>query len=347
MNLSKEFDGATVLITGGTGTFGSRFAKVILNEFDVERVIIFSRDELKQHQMQLDPFFSNDSRMRWFLGDIRDKERLALALRVGVDYIVHAAALKQVPALEYNPFEAVKTNIIGSQNVIETAMGANVKKVIALSTDKAAAPINLYGATKLAADKLFIAANSYTGTGGTKFAVVRYGNVMGSRGSVIPYLIEKRESGTLPITNPEMTRFSITLDAGIRFVLEAFSRIRSGEIFVPKLPSYRLRDVASAVGPECKIQITGIRPGEKMHEEMITKSDARNTLDLDDCYIMVPDKSLVWGTIQDYRLITGGKSVPDEFSYSSENNPDFLSVMEIRELISTKFNSGSVFEDWL
>jgi len=345
MELSTEFNGATVLITGGTGSFGSRFAKVILNEFDVERVIIFSRDELKQHQMQLDPLFANDSRVRWFLGDIRDKERLALAMRVGVDYIVHSAALKQVPALEYNPFEAVKTNIIGSQNVIEAAMEANVKKVIALSTDKAAAPVNLYGATKLAADKLFIAANSYTGTQGTKFAVVRYGNVMGSRGSVIPYLIERKESGTLPITNPGMTRFSITLDAGVRFVLEAFPRIRSGEIFVPKLPSYRLQDVASAVGPDCKIQITGIRPGEKMHEEMITRSDARNTLDLDDCYVMVPDKSLVWGTIQDYRRITGGKSVPDEFSYSSENNPDFLSVKEIRELISTNFDSSSVFED--
>ena len=261
----------TILITGGTGSFGKEFIKTILERYKAKKIIIYSRDELKQYEMQNFPIFQSDKIVvRYLIGDVRDKERLMLAME-GVDIVIHAAALKQVPTAEYNPFEAVKTNIIGGQNVIDVAMQSGVNKVIALSTDKAAAPINLYGATKLTSDKLFIAANNYKGLHDIKFSVVRYGNVMGSRGSVIPFFLERRETGILPITDKRMTRFNITLQEGVNFVLNCLDKMWGGELFVPKIPSYRVTDVAKAIAPDAKQEIVGIRPGEKLHEEMTIK----------------------------------------------------------------------------
>lgn len=335
-------DGKTILITGGTGSFGKKFVETVLNRYTPKKIIVYSRDELKQFEMQQDSRFKkNGVLMRYFIGDVRDKERLIRAM-AGVDYVVHAAALKQVPAAEYNPFEAVKTNIIGGQNVIDACFEANVKKVVALSTDKAAAPINLYGATKLTSDKLFIAANNYRGTHDIKFSVVRYGNVMGSRGSVIPYFLEKKKTGVIPITDERMTRFNITLQQGVDFVLKAFEKMWGGELFVPKIPSYKITDLVKAVAPECKTEIVGIRPGEKIHEEMITEADAINTIEFDNYFVILPSVQLgdsdslkLWDT-ENFRLNSNskpGKYCEFGFKYNSGTNPWFLTVEEIRELI--------------
>jgi len=317
----------TILITGGTGSFGKKATAVILQKYKPKKIIVFSRDELKQFEMsQIYPM--SDYPMRYFIGDVRDKERLYRAFQ-GVDYVIHAAALKQVPAAEYNPFEAVKTNIIGAQNVINVAIDQRVKQVIALSTDKAANPINLYGATKLCADKLFIAGNAYVGRDHTIFSVVRYGNVMGSRGSVIPFFEEHRKNGSLPITDPRMTRFWITLEQGVEFVLRCLEHMCGGELFVPKIPSMNIMDLARAIAPECESTIVGIRPGEKLHELMIPRDEARKTLEFDDFYVMQPEfkfweRRCAWDE---------GSQVPDDFEYSSETNPWRLTVEEMRTMI--------------
>jgi UDP-N-acetylglucosamine 4,6-dehydratase len=317
-----------ILITGGTGSFGQRATEIILKEYKPKKLIIFSRDELKQFEMAQKFPISKYDCIRYFIGDVRDKERLHRAFQ-GVDYVIHAAALKQVPAAEYNPFEAVKTNIIGAENVINVAIDQGVRKIIALSTDKAANPINLYGATKLCADKLFIAGNAYVGHDQTIFSVVRYGNVVGSRGSVIPLFLEKRKTGVLPITDPRMTRFWITLDEGVRFVLWCLENMCGGELFVPKIPSMNIMDLAKAIAPECKIDIIGIRPGEKIHELMIPRDEARKTLEFDKFYIIQPDFKF-WERRCSWN---GGKPVEDDFEYNSGTNPWRLSVEEMRALI--------------
>lgn len=278
----------TVIITGGTGSFGKKATEIILQRYRPRRLIIFSRDELKQFEMAQRFPESEYSCLRYFIGDVRDKERLHRALH-GVDFVIHAAALKQVPAAEFNPFEAVKTNILGAQNIIDVAIDQGISKVIALSTDKAANPINLYGATKLCSDKLFVAGNAYVGSDRTRFAVVRYGNVAGSRGSVIPFFLKCKEEGILPITDPRMTRFWITLEQGVDFVLNSLQEMVGGEIFVPKLPSMNIMDLAGVVAPECTTKIVGIRPGEKLHEVMISRDDSRRTLEFEDHYIIQPD----------------------------------------------------------
>lgn len=321
----------SILITGGTGSFGKGFVAKVLEKLPgVERLVVFSRDELKQFEMA--QVFSEDRfpALRYFIGDVRDKDRLRRALE-GIDTVVHAAALKQVPAAEYNPFECIKTNILGAQNVIESCLDTGVKRLVALSTDKAAAPINLYGATKLCSDKLFVAANNIRGRRDVRFSVVRYGNVMGSRGSVIPFFMERRRTGRLPITDPRMTRFNITLSEGVDMVLWTLENALGGEILVPKIPSYRILDVAEAVAPECRHDIIGIRPGEKIHEEMITESDSLNTLDLGKYYAILPT---VEGTLRDrYMTRPGVKPVNPGFNYSSGENGEFLSVARLRELI--------------
>lgn len=318
-----DINGKVILITGGTGSFGQKFVTKAL-QHDVKKVIIFSRDELKQYEMSQK---FQDNRLRYFLGDVRDKDRLYRAFD-GVDIVVHAAALKQVPACEYNPFEAVKTNIIGAQNIIDAAIERKVKRVIALSTDKAANPINLYGATKLASDKLFVAANSYVGDKETRFSVVRYGNVVGSRGSVVPLFKKLKETGKLTITDERMTRFWITLDKGVEFVIESLSRMKGGEIFVPKIPSMKVVDLAQAICPSCEIEYIGIRPGEKLHELMITEDDSRKTIEFDDYYVIQPE--FVWWKSED---ISGGKLLLDGFKYSSETNTQWLTIEELKELI--------------
>lgn len=325
------FNNKSVLITGGTGSFGKSFTKVILENYpDVRRLIIFSRDELKQFEMsQIYPETLYPA-LRYFIGDVRDKDRVKRALE-DVDIVIHAAAMKQVPASEYNPFECIKTNIIGAQNIIEGCLESKVSKVIALSTDKAAAAINLYGATKLASDKLFTAANNMVGSRDLSFSVVRYGNVMGSRGSVMPFFLDIKKTGVLPITDKEMTRFNISLADGVSLVLKALSISIGGEIFVPKIPSYKITDVANAIGPDCKYEITGIRPGEKLHEEMITASDSSNTIDLGKIYAILPSSSN--HSYEKYCEILGGKKVDEGFSYNSGSNPEFLTVEEIRKLV--------------
>jgi UDP-N-acetylglucosamine 4,6-dehydratase/5-epimerase len=333
-------DGRAILITGGTGSFGSRLARTLLERYQPRRVIVYSRDELKQFELQQrEPFRGRDDVMRWFLGDVRDAERLRKAME-DVDVVVHAAALKQVPAAEYNPFEAVKTNILGAENVINAAMAAGVKRVVALSTDKAAAPINLYGATKLASDKLFVAANNHRGARDIRFSVVRYGNVMGSRGSVIPFFLERRRTGVLPITDQRMTRFSITLQQGVDFVLKCLDRMWGGELFVPRIPSYRILDVAKAVDPAARLEITGIRPGEKLHEEMITTTDALGTIEFGDYFVILPS-TRIWD-IEQFRLRSNdsaGKQCVYGFSYNSETNDHFLTVEELRELIAREIKA--------
>ncbi|WP_338751615.1 UDP-N-acetylglucosamine 4,6-dehydratase (inverting) [Bacillus sp. FJAT-52991] len=319
MNLENK----TVLVTGGTGSFGQKFIKRALQQ-NVKKVIVFSRDELKQYEMAQE---FTDPRMRFFIGDVRDKERLYRAFD-GVDIVIHAAALKHVGACEYNPFEAIKTNIHGAQNIIEAAIDRNVKKVIALSTDKAASPVNLYGATKLASDKLFVAANSYVGERETKFSVVRYGNVVGSRGSVVPFFKKIKETGRLPITDERMTRFWITLDQGVQFVLDNLQRMHGGEIFVPKIPSMTVTDLARAIAPECEIDIIGIRPGEKLHEAMIMEDDARHTKEFDTYYVIQPE--FPWWS-EEYTA--AGQSLPDGFKYTSDSNTEWLTVEELRELV--------------
>jgi len=323
--------GNSVLITGGTGSFGRKFAATVLEKYpSIRRLVIYSRDELKQFEMsQLFPA-SRYPTVRFFLGDVRDKERLRRAME-DIDIVVHAAALKQVPAAEYNPFEFIKTNIIGAQNVIENAIDQGVRRVVALSTDKAAAPINLYGATKLCSDKLFVSANNFRGRHDIRFSVVRYGNVMGSRGSVIPFFLKKRLDGVLPITDPRMTRFNITLDEGVDLVMHALTHMWGGEIFVPKIPSYRITDLAEAIGPECRKVDVGIRPGEKVHEEMITQTDALSTVEFDRYFVIVPSMPL-WDVAQLANSF-GGRRCPDGFNYSSGTNSEWLTVEQLRSLI--------------
>jgi len=322
----------TILITGGTGSFGKMFAKTILKNYPgIKKIIIYSRDEYKQFMMQNMPEFKPyEKKMRYFIGDVRDKERLLRAFE-GVDYIIHAAALKQVPACEYNPFEAVKTNIMGAQNVIDAALDRKVKRVVALSTDKACAPINLYGATKLCSDKLFIAGNAYAGAKDTKFAVVRYGNVAGSRGSVIPFFQELVKDGAteLPITHMKMTRFWLKLESAVEMVVNALETMQGGELYVKKIPSMLMPDLATAIAPELKIKEVGIRPGEKIHEQMITREDAKTTLEFDDYYIILPQIDLEH-IIHKY---PDGKLVSPDFEYHSGNNTQWLSVQDMKELI--------------
>lgn len=322
------FDDKNLLITGGTGSFGKKCVEILLRRYRPRRIIVFSRDEFKQYEMA--QRFPPDRYpcLRYFLGDVRDQERLSRAFH-GVDYIIHAAALKQIPAAEYNPFEAVKTNILGAQNIINVAIDKGVKKVIALSTDKAANPINLYGATKLCADKLFIAGNAYVGRHESVFGVVRYGNVVGSRGSVIQLFLKQRPSGVLTITDPRMTRFWITLEQAVNFVLYSLENMVGGEIFVPKLPSMNIMDLAAAIAPECRTQIIGIRPGEKLHEVMVTRDEARNTMEFNDYFVIKPE----------FRFFTrrfkeeGGIPVPPEFEYNSRDNPWRLRPEELQTLL--------------
>ncbi|MDP4269559.1 MAG: UDP-N-acetylglucosamine 4,6-dehydratase (inverting) [Bacteroidota bacterium] len=329
-------NGSTILVTGGTGSFGKKFIKTLINNYSPKKIIVYSRDELKQFDMQQSSDFCTDKvMMRYFIGDVRDLSRLEMAME-GVDIVIHAAALKQVPAAEYNPFEAVKTNILGAQNVIEACLRKNVKHVVALSTDKAAAPINLYGATKLASDKLFVAANNMKGARDIRFSVVRYGNVMGSRGSVIPFFEKKKSEGFLPITDTRMTRFNITLTEGVNLVLYAIDNSWGGEIFVPKIPSYKITDVATAIAPECEQKVVGIRPGEKIHEEMITESDSFLTVDLGKYYAILPQNP-AWN-IEEYKKEFSATSVEIGFKYNSGTNPEFLTVEEIRDLIKYKMN---------
>lgn len=321
----------SILVTGGTGSFGKALVKTIVSRFpNIERLVIFSRDELKQFEMS--QVFSTDEFpfIRYFIGDVRDGDRLKRAME-GIDTVVHAAALKQVPTAEYNPFEAIKTNIMGAQNVIEACFDVGVRRVIALSTDKAAAPINLYGATKLCSDKLFTAANNVKGRRDVKLSVVRYGNVMGSRGSVIPFFLDRRKTGVLPITDPAMTRFNISVQEGVDMVLWASENAQGGELFVPKIPSYRITDVAEAIGPECEKPIVGIRSGEKIHEEMITASDSYNTVDLGKYFAILPMAGDI--SKRDYCARNGCKAVQPGFAYNSGTNPDFLTVEQLRELI--------------
>jgi UDP-N-acetylglucosamine 4,6-dehydratase len=321
-------NGKTILITGGTGSFGKKATKIILKRYKPEKLIIFSRDELKQFDMAQQ--FKELKGIRYFIGDVRDKERLQRAFH-RVDYVIHAAALKQVPAAEYNPFEAVKTNIIGAENVINVAIDQGVKNVIALSTDKAANPINLYGSTKLCSDKLFIAGNSYVGHDHSIFSVVRYGNVVGSRGSIIPFFLKQKEKGVLPITDSRMTRFWITLEQGVDFVLDCLGQMVGGELFVPKIPSMNIMNLAKVIAPECKTEVVGIRPGEKLHEVMVTRDDARRTLEYKDHYVVQPDFEY-WG----HRCKeNGGKKVAEDFEYNSETNPWYLTIDEMRKMLES------------
>lgn len=325
-----------ILVTGGTGSFGNKFVQTVCERYkDIERLVIFSRDELKQYEMQQRFPESKYPFIRFFIGDVRDQNRLKRALE-GIDTVIHAAALKQVPAAEYNPFECIQTNVLGAQNLIEACLSTSVTRVVALSTDKAAAPINLYGATKLCSDKLFIAANNIRGKRDLRFSVVRYGNVMGSRGSVIPFFMERKSSGVLPITDPRMTRFNISLDEGVEMVLWALENALGGEIFVPKIPSYRITDVATAIAPECEQKIVGIRPGEKIHEEMITDSDSFNTIDLGKYYAILPTSGSI--SLDDYCRKHNASGVPVGFSYNSGSNPDFLSVEQLRQLIESNLD---------
>ena len=317
----------SILITGGTGSFGQKFVRSVLERYSPKRVIVYSRDELKQYEMKEHKDFQN-SALRFFLGDVRDRERLYLAMR-DVDFVIHAAALKQVPAAEYNPHEFIKTNVDGATNIVEAALRAGVQKVVALSTDKAVNPVNLYGATKLCSDKVFIAANSYTGDAGTTYSVVRYGNVVGSRGSVVPLFAKQRGEGTLTITNPEMTRFLITLQKGVDFVLESLENMVGGELFVPKIPACSVSDIANVIAPESKWNVIGMRPGEKMHEILIPEDEARNVLEFDNHFVIQPIQAF-WGN----RIgILGGVSCPENFRFASNVNCETLSEDQLKELL--------------
>lgn len=323
--------GKSILITGGTGSFGKKFIGMALERFPtVRRLVVYSRDELKQYDMSQQYPPSKFPQVRFFLGDVRDKDRLRRAME-GIDVVIHAAALKQVPAAEYNPFEVIKTNVIGAQNVVETSIDSGVQRVIALSTDKAGAPINLYGATKLCSDKLFVSGNNFRGRHDIMFSVVRYGNVMGSRGSVIPFFLKKRREGVIPITDERMTRFNITLEEGVNLVLYALAHMWGGEIFVPKIPSYRITDLAEAIAPDCERKVIGIRPGEKLHEEMITATDAINSIEFDSYFVILPSMKL-WD-IEKFTKAFGGRPCLSGFCYSSGANTQWLSVEQIRDLI--------------
>jgi UDP-N-acetylglucosamine 4,6-dehydratase/5-epimerase len=330
--------GSSVLVTGATGSFGKAFVDRLLRQVpDLKRLVVYSRDELKQFEMAQVYSPEEYPVLRYFIGDVRDLPRLRRALE-SIDIVVHAAAMKQVPAGEYNPFECIHTNVLGAQNVIEACLDVGVQHVVALSTDKAAAPINLYGATKLCSDKLFIAANNIKGGRNIRFSVVRYGNVMGSRGSVIPFFLERKSTGVLPITDPAMTRFNISLEEGVDMVLWAIEKAVGGEIFVPKIPSYRITDVAQAIGPECEHRIVGVRPGEKIHEEMITASDSFNTLDLGRYYAVLPPADERLRT--HYLAQRGVVQVPQGFSYDSGTNRHFLTVEQLRTLIREHVQRG-------
>jgi len=326
-----DLQNSSILVTGGTGSFGSHFLKMVLEAHDPARVVVFSRDEHKHHELDYGLSPAERNKVRFFIGDVRDRDRLVTAMH-GIDYVIHAAALKHVPLAEYNPFECIQTNVIGAENVAQAAIMAGVKKVIALSTDKAANPVNLYGASKLASDKIFIAANNVAGSADTRFSVVRYGNVANSRGSVIPFFRKLVEEGVdhLPITDPRMTRFLITLDQGVDFVLSSLATMQGGEIFVPKIPSVRIPDLARVIAPDMEQRVVGVRPGEKLHEIMISSDDARNTVEMDDHYVIEPS-FVFWSRSR--TPIEGGQPVSEEFTYSSDGNPWFLSEAEIRAII--------------
>ena len=334
--MKKILDNKIILITGGTGSFGKKFVEIVLKKFKPKKIIIYSRDELKQFEMSNNIPPGKKNIFRFFIGDVRDLARLKNAME-NVDAVIHAAALKQVPTAEYNPFEAVKTNIMGAQNVIDAAISTGVKRIIALSTDKAAAPINLYGATKLTSDKLFVAANNFVGSRDIKFSVVRYGNVMGSRGSVIPIFLQKKASGELPITDKKMTRFNITLDEGVNFVLYCLEVMVGGEIFVPKIPSLRIIDIAKAIAPKARFKVVGMRPGEKLHEEMITESDTINTLEFNNYYSIIPNNQFI-NQAKKKKFLKyknqKGKKCPVGFRYDSLTNKHFLTVSNIQKLIA-------------
>ncbi|WP_347156609.1 UDP-N-acetylglucosamine 4,6-dehydratase (inverting) [Pontibacter chitinilyticus] len=329
--MALDLNHKSILVTGGTGSFGKKFVEMVYARFpDVKRLVIYSRDELKQFEMsQVFPHSKYNS-IRYFIGDVRDGARFKRACE-GIDIIVHAAAMKQVPAAEYNPMECIKTNVLGAENIINAALDCGVKDVVALSTDKAAAPINLYGATKLCSDKLFVAANNMKGKRDIRFSVVRYGNVIGSRGSVVPFFLKKRAEGVLPITHPDMTRFNISLEEGVQLVFHALEHHWGGEIFVPKIPSYVITDLAEAIGPDCKQEIVGIRPGEKLHEEMITETDSLNTVELDKYYVILPSTP-TW-TTEEFLETHKGKLVELGFKYNSGTNSEWLNVEQLRDQI--------------
>ena len=334
-------DNKTILITGGTGSFGKKFVDTVIKKYNPKKVIIYSRDEQKQFQLQKKWNANIPSKIRFFIGDVRDLDRLKLAMQ-GVNIVIHAAALKHIPIAEYNPFEVVKTNVLGAQNVIDASFYNKVEKVIALSTDKASSPINLYGATKLTSDKLFVAANNYRGSNKIKFSVVRYGNVMGSRGSLIPFFLKKKDEAMLPITDKNMTRFNITLNEGVDFVFLALKKMFGGEIFVPKIPSYKVTDVAKAISPKAKLKIIGIRPGEKLHEEMVSQSDAPNAIEFTTYFVIIPNSEFNSLDKKKYLKINSkGKNCSNEFSYNSKNNKFYLSISDLRKLIK---NNSKDFE---
>jgi len=334
---SMDLNGKTVLITGGTGSFGKKFAEIVRSRYQPRKLIIFSRDELKQHEMRQRFPDEGDSPMRYFIGDVRDRDRLYRAFD-GVDIVVHAAALKQVPACEYNPFEAVLTNIMGAKNVIDAAIDCGVKRVVGISTDKAVNPINLYGATKLCAEKLFIDGNAYAGSRATRFSCARYGNVVASRGSVIPIFLEQRQNGRITITDPRMTRFWLTLEQGVEFVLACLGRMRGSEIFVPKIPSMNILDLAHVIAPDCETENVGIRPGEKLHEVLVPEDEARHAIAYDDFFAIVPTFSKT--ETEKYMKRHGGKLCPEGFRYSSDTNDRWLSVEELRDMLSKPENGA-------
>ena len=321
MNWSEQ----VVLVTGGTGSFGKKFVETMLRNYHPQKLIIFSRDELKQHDMRVAGF--DHPSLRYFIGDVRDAQRLERAFS-GVTVVVHAAALKQVPACEYNPFEAIQTNITGGKNVIDAAINQGVRRILALSTDKAVNPINLYGATKLCAEKMFVQANAYSGAQDTRFSCARYGNVVGSRGSVVPIFLEQRKSGKVTVTDPRMTRFWITLEQGVRFVVNCIENMHGGEIFVPKIPSMKLVDMAQTLAPDCETRYVGIRPGEKLHEVLVSEDEARNTLELDDMFVIQPAHS--WWSQENWKE---ARPLPDGFRYASDNNPQWMDSEELLGLV--------------
>jgi len=321
-----EWHEMTILITGGTGSFGKKFTEIMLQEYHPRKLIIFSRDELKQHEMRVSGF--DHPSLRYFIGDVRDENRLRRAMN-GVDIVIHAAALKQVPACEYNPIEAVMTNVLGARNVIEAALDAEVRKVIAISSDKAVNPVNLYGATKLVAEKLLIQANAYSGTGQTRFSCVRYGNVLGSRGSVIPLFLEQRNNGSVTVTDPRMTRFWLPLEKGVRLVIRCIEEMRGGEVFVPKIPSMNIKDLAEAMAPGCQVKQIGIRPGEKLHEVLISEDEARQTLELEDMFIIKPAHP--WWKTENW---PAGNPLPEGYRYGSNSNDSWLGVAELQKMLA-------------
>jgi len=329
MNWSEQ----SVLVTGGTGSFGKKFVEIMLREFQPKRLVIFSRDELKQHEMKASGF--NHPSLRYFIGDVRDPGRLDRAL-AGVTVVVHAAALKQVPACEYNPFEAIQTNIMGGRNVIDASINQGVKRILALSTDKAVNPINLYGATKLCAEKMFVQANAYSGARDTRFSCARYGNVVGSRGSVIPMFLEQKRRGKLTITDPRMTRFWITLEQGVKFVIRCIEQMHGGEIFVPKIPSMRLTDLAQAVAPGCEIEYIGIRAGEKLHEALVSEDEARNTVETDEMYVIQP--SHPWWQNGNWM---NARALPEGFRYASDTNTAWMTDQQVRDLMEPEASAAS------